>query len=99
MSAPWARFVASSVWRTRRMTPLSSIALMRSMTTSTGTPQIAKSPAALVTDVPRQTVGADLKDAVENDAPTRRRGTRRKLLGKQSATPLDDAAPDERTFR
>ena len=37
-SAPWARFVESSVWRTRRIVPARSIATTRSMTVSTGTP-------------------------------------------------------------
>jgi hypothetical protein len=36
--APWANFVESRVWRTRRMMPASSMALIRSSTVSSGTP-------------------------------------------------------------
>ena len=38
MSAPGARLVAMSVWRTRRIVPASSIAPMRSITVASGTP-------------------------------------------------------------
>ncbi|RYD27771.1 MAG: hypothetical protein EOP87_20645, partial [Verrucomicrobiaceae bacterium] len=40
-SAPWASFVESSVWRTRRTTPASTIARMRSITVSSGTPDFS----------------------------------------------------------
>ncbi len=44
-SAPLARLVESSVWRTRRIVPARSIAATRSMTVSTGTPlRVAISP-------------------------------------------------------